>query len=185
LENQVPAESGEAIKQAPRVISAQNAYIVNSLMQDVVQYGTARRAKALGRSDLAGKTGTTNDQRDAWFVGFNRDLLAISWVGFDDSKPLGTRETGGVAALPIWLDYMKSALDGKPNHLLDQPEGMVTLRIDPETGLRASSNTPGAIFEIFRNEYAPTQWAPSPTTIAKDPFTENDQPATSPAEQLF
>ena len=170
---------------APRVLSAQNAYIINSIMQDVVQHGTARRAKALNRKDIAGKTGTTNDQRDAWFVGFNRDLLAISWVGFDDSKPLGSRETGGRAALPIWIKYMETALDGKPDQTLEQPEGMTTLRIDPKTGLRATSETPNAIFETFRTEYAPTEWAPTLSTPHKDPFGEKSAPATPSTEQLF
>ena len=171
---------------APRVLSAQNAYLINSMMQDVVQHGTARRAKALGRKDLAGKTGTTNDQRDAWFVGFNRDVVAISWVGFDDSKPLGARETGGRAALPIWIRYMETALKDKPDHFLDQPKDLITLRIDPETGLRAKSSVPGAIFETFRSEHAPVEWAPTPDTRNQDPFVENSTPpASSTTEQLF
>jgi len=177
-------ESTETINKAPRVITAQNAYIVNSMMQDVVQLGTARRAKALGRTDLAGKTGTTNDQRDAWFVGFNRDIIAISWVGFDDAKPLGSRETGGRAALPIWLQYMETALADKPNHLLEQPDNMITLRIDPKTGLRAGSDVPGAIFETFRTDHAPEKWAPTPT-LTKDPFSDNKNTTTPNVEQLF
>ena len=171
---------------APRVLSAQNAYLINSMMQDVVQHGTARRAKALGRKDLAGKTGTTNDQRDAWFAGFNRDVVTISWVGFDDSKPLGARETGGRAALPIWIRYMETALKDKPDHFLDQPKDLITLRIDPETGLRAKSSVPGAIFETFRSEHAPVEWAPTPDTRNQDPFVENSTPpASSTTEQLF
>ena len=185
LNEENESDPPEEIKKAPRIISAQNAYIINSIMQDVVQHGTARRAKALKRTDLAGKTGTTNDQRDAWFVGFNKDLLTISWVGFDDSKPLGARETGGRAALPIWIDYMKTALKDKPNSTLEQPDGMITLRIDPKTGLRAASSVPGAIFEIFRNDHAPTEWVTTPKTTTNDPFAEDSTPPASTTEQLF
>ncbi len=183
-ENDLANAEAQIINKAPRAISAQNAYIINSMMRDVVQFGTARRAKSLGRTDLAGKTGTTNDQRDAWFVGFNRDLIAISWVGFDNAGPLGSRETGGRAALPIWIQYMKTALNGKPNHLLEQPDGMVTLRIDPKTGLRAGSDISNAIFETFRSEYAPKQWAPTPN-ITKDPFSDGKNASTPDVEQLF
>ncbi len=140
---------------APQVISAQNAYIIYSMMKDVVKRGTGRRALKLGRNDIAGKTGTTNDQKDAWFVGFNTQLLAISWVGFDDPSPLGNRETGGRAALPMWLYYMEKALEGMPESNLEQPQDIITVRIDPKTGLRAHSNTPDAQFEIFRSSHVP------------------------------
>lgn len=151
-------------KYAKRVISAQNAYIVNSIMRDVVARGTGRKAMKIGRNDLAGKTGTTNDQRDAWFAGFNRDLLAIAWVGYDEPKPLGSEETGSGIALPIWIYYMEAALRGKPDRLLDRPEGLVSVRIDPETGELADSDSPNAIFEIFYADNAPTQQSDSRST---------------------
>lgn len=144
---------------APRVIAAQTAYLVNSMMTDVIRRGTGRKALSLGRNDLAGKTGTTNDQRDAWFVGFNSDLVAVTWVGFDDPKPLGPRETGGSAALPMWIDFMAAALDGSPEHALERPTGLVTVRIDPETGLLATTNTTNAIFETFPADQVPVRRA--------------------------
>ncbi len=142
---------------APRVISPENHYLMNSMMQDVIKRGTARKALVLGRDDLAGKTGTTNDQRDAWFNGFHPDLVAIAWVGFDSSKPLGRGEVGGRAALPAWIDYMKVALKDVPEHPLQMPPGMVTVRIDPNTGQRASVDQQDAIFEVFRPENAPKE----------------------------
>ncbi len=143
------------INRAERVISPPLNFLVNSLLRDVVKRGTGRRALSLGRSDLAGKTGTTNDQRDAWFNGFNPSLVAVAWVGFDNSKPLGNRETGGRAALPIWMAFMKEALKGTPNIPLSQPEGIVGLLIDPETGLKTTPANQKAIFEYFREDNVP------------------------------
>ena len=130
-------------------MSAQHAYLIQSIMRDVVKRGTGRGALRLGRRDLAGKTGTTNDQRDAWFSGFNGEVVASAWVGFDKVQPLGNRETGGRAALPMWVDYMRVALKGVPETVLKQPDGMVTVRIDPVTGLLADTTTRNAIFETF------------------------------------
>ncbi|TVO76772.1 penicillin-binding protein 1A [Sedimenticola selenatireducens] len=149
---------------APRVISPQNHYLMNSMMRDVITRGTAIKARSLGRGDLAGKTGTTNDQRDAWFNGFNRSLVAIAWVGFDTSKPLGRGEVGGRAALPAWIDFMKVALKDVPELPLKLPSGMVTVRIDPKTGKRASVDQADAIFEVFRSENAPEEPANNATT---------------------
>jgi len=115
-----------------------------------VQRGTAVRAKALGRKDIGGKTGTTNDQVDAWFSGFNNRIATTAWVGFDDQQTLGARETGGRAALPIWIEYMRSALNGMSQDLEPQPNDMVTVKIDVETGKRASQDTVNSQFEIFR-----------------------------------
>lgn len=140
---------------APRVISAQNHYLMNSMMQDVIRRGTATKARVLGREDLAGKTGTTNDQKDAWFNGFNRSNVAIAWVGFDSAKPLGRGEVGGTAALPAWIDYMKEALKGVAEKPLVMPPGIVTVRIDPNTGKRARPDQAGSIFEVFRVDNAP------------------------------
>lgn len=147
---------------AKRVISAQNAFIMNSLLNDVVKRGTGRKAQSLGRNDLAGKTGTTNNQLDAWFNGFNTDLVATAWVGFDNPRTLGRYETGGRAALPMWIDFMEVALDGMPEASMSQPVGMVTVRIDPETGLLARPEADDAVYEIFREGSEPERMAPAP-----------------------
>ena len=140
---------------APRVIDARNRYLMYSMMQDVIRQGTATKARELGRKDLAGKTGTTNDQRDAWFNGFNRHLVANAWVGFDDNSKLGRGEVGGRAALPAWMAFMRVALKDIPDEEPVMPPDMVTVRIDPNTGAKATAATEGAIFEIFREENAP------------------------------
>jgi len=166
---------------APRVISAQNAFIMRSIMMDVVRRGTAVRAKALGRKDIAGKTGTTNDQIDAWFSGFNDQVVTTAWVGFDNQRSMGNRETGGRAALPMWVDFMKVALDGQPENLQEQPEGLVTIRVDAETGKPADINSSNSLFEVFRVENAPRQKevvkstsAGSGGAIVDVPETEDD-----------
>jgi len=156
VEDQV-VEIDDSPVYAPRVISAQNAFIMRSMMREVVKRGTAVRAKALGRADIGGKTGTTNDQIDAWFSGFNDQVVTTAWVGFDNQQTLGGRETGGRAALPMWLNYMKVALDGTPENLEEQPEGLVTVRIDSITGKRAGLDTVNSRFEIFRIENAPKE----------------------------
>ena len=135
---------------ADEAITPQNAWLMNSMLQDVILRGTGRRASALGRSDLAGKTGTTNDQKDAWFCGYNPSLVTTTWVGFDKLDPLGRVETGGHAALPMWMQYMGEALAGSAIVKREQPEGLVTVRIDPKTGLLARSGQADAIFETFR-----------------------------------
>jgi penicillin-binding protein 1A len=142
---------------APQTITPQNAWLMNSMLQDVIKLGTGKRALSLGRTDLAGKTGTTNDQKDAWFCGYNPTLVATAWVGFDKLEPLGRRETGGHAALPMWMDYMGAVLAGTRNQKYDQPSGLVTVRIDPATGLLAGGGRTGGIFETFRAEYMPQQ----------------------------
>ena len=111
-----------------RVLNARNAYVMDSLMKDVARYGTAARASsALKRADIAGKTGTTNDSHDAWFAGYGGDLVAVSWMGFDQPRPLGERETGGGLALPIWIAYMAKSLSGIPEAVRDLPSGVVQL----------------------------------------------------------
>jgi penicillin-binding protein 1A len=163
LQNFAPIESKHRqtseIKQARSVLSSQNAYLIYSMLQGVIRNGTAQKARQLGRSDLAGKTGTTNDQQDAWFSGFNRNLVTTTWIGFDQPKPLGSRETGSGAALPIWIDFMREALDGVPEAKLPRPTGIVSVRIDPQTGLLAYPGQSNAIFEEFRTNNAPTQQA--------------------------
>ena len=121
---------------AERVLDERNAFIMANLMRDVVRYGTAARAMTLGRHDLAGKTGTTNDHNDAWFAGFNGKLVAVSWIGFDTPTNLGTNETGGIAALPIWMGYAGRVLKGTPETELVPPSGVVAVAINPATGLR-------------------------------------------------
>ena len=140
---------------SPRVVDAKNIWIMNSITRDVIKHGTGRRALELQRSDLSGKTGTTNDQHDAWFSGFNSNIVTVSWVGFDKFRPLGTRETGGRAALPMWIDYMRAALKDMPQSIMQRPKGLITVRIDANTGGVANANNPDAIFETFRLENAP------------------------------
>lgn len=142
-------------RQAERTLEPRLVYQMNSMLQDVVLRGTGRRALTLGRKDLAGKTGTSNDQKDAWFNGYNPELVAITWVGFDLVKPLGHVETGSKAALPIWIDFMKEALAGVPEKQFQRPDGLVTMKINAETGAAASDLDKDAIFEIFRSENVP------------------------------
>jgi penicillin-binding protein 1A len=147
----LPQRAGEG---AERVIDPRNAFIMTSVMRDVVRSGTAARAMKLGRNDLAGKTGTTNDFIDAWFCGFNADLVAVAWVGYDTPKTLGRNETGGRVALPIWMDYMAVALNGVPERPFNPPSGVITARIDPDTGVRVADGQPG-IVEFFYHEFPP------------------------------
>ena len=142
-------------RNAPRIIEERNVYIMNTIMQDVIRIGSAKKAKALNREDIAGKTGTTNDQKDAWFSGFNSNMVTTVWVGFDSPRTLGRSEVGGRASLPIWMDYMKVALEAYPNVPFTQPNGIVNVAIDRETGQAVPTNSPGALMEIFREEYAP------------------------------
>ena len=145
------------LKLAEQILSPQTSFIINTMMRDVIRQGTGRRALVIGRKDLAGKTGTTNEQRDAWFTGFNANLATIAWVGFDNPRPLGDRETGARAALPMWVDYMRDSLQGIEEKELEQPPGMVSVRIDPKTGQLANPTTQGAIFEYFLADQVPTE----------------------------
>lgn len=159
------AESLEELLQAPplkrqpaqRIIDARVAYIIDSILQDVIRRGTGTKAKVLGRSDLAGKTGTTNGPTDAWFSGYHPELVATAWLGFDDNQFLGKREYGGSAALPIWIDFMQASLADIPNAIRTQPAGMVSVKINRLTGLAAVNADPQNIFESFLEEYAPQQ----------------------------
>jgi len=135
---------------AKQVITPQNAYLVRSMMMDVVRRGTGVRAMQLGRRDLAGKTGTTNEQRDAWFSGYNDHLVTSVWVGFDNHEPLGRRELGGRAALPVWMEFMAVALEGLEDSPPRMPEGLAQAKIDPESGLLARRDNEDAIMEIFQ-----------------------------------
>ena len=151
-----PQKAGEG---AERVIDPRNAFIMNSIMRDVVRMGTAARAMRLGRSDLAGKTGTTNDFIDAWFCGFNPSLVAIAWIGFDQPQTLGRNETGGSAALPIWMGYMGPALKGVPEQPFSPPPGVVAVKVNAETGTRAEEFESGVV-DYFYQEFPPPEAAP-------------------------
>ncbi|MCC4308322.1 penicillin-binding protein 1A [Alcanivorax marinus] len=157
-------EDGKPIQpppvKAPRVEDENIIWLMNSILHDVVERGTGRDARRLGRGDLHGKTGTTNDQVDAWFSGFSPALVATVWVGFDSPATLGWGEYGGRAALPIWIDYMGKALDGVEERYPPQPPGIVSVRIDPESGLQARPDNPNAIFEYFREDNVPELESP-------------------------
>ncbi len=132
-------------------------FIIDSILKDVITRGTGRRALVLERGDIAGKTGTTNGPMDAWFSGYNPDVVTTTWVGFDNYTPLGRREFGGTAALPIWIDFMRIALADSVERERPLPAGIVNVKIDPDTGLLAASRQGNAIFEYFREEHVPAQ----------------------------
>ncbi|HWQ36990.1 MAG TPA: penicillin-binding protein 1A [Burkholderiales bacterium] len=166
-------------KGAERVVDPRNAFLMTNMMQDVIRGGTGARAMALGRVDLAGKTGTTNDQMDAWFAGFQRHLVAVVWMGYDIPRSLGDRETGAVAALPIWIEYMRAVLKGKPEELPVAPEGVVAAAINPETGLR-DRNAAHPMIEYFYHENVPPEQESDPGT----PEAEG-RPAEEISDQLY
>lgn len=144
---------------APRVISEQIYFLMNSLLRDVVERGTATSAKELGRNDLAGKTGTTNDQRDAWFNGYTPDIAASAWIGFDNSQSLGKGETGGKVALPMWIEFMKTALRNIPEKPLTAPDGIVQAYINPSDGLLLDPDNKNGEWEFFIAETAPQRYS--------------------------
>jgi penicillin-binding protein 1A len=140
---------------AEQVLDERTAYIMTSMLQDVIKRGTGRRALALGRDDIAGKTGTTNDSIDSWFSGYNADLVTTVWAGFDQPQSLGRNEYGGTVALPIWMNYMGAVLKDMPEHPPAEPDGLLKLRIDPVSGRAATPSTPDAYFEVFKSEDSP------------------------------
>ncbi len=150
---------GEQMPAAPRfaeqVLDERTAYIMTSMLQDVIKRGTGRRALAMGRDDIAGKTGTTNDSIDSWFSGYNADLVTTVWAGFDQPQSLGRNEYGGTVALPIWMNYMGAVLKDMPEHPPAEPDGLLKLRIDPVSGRAATPSTPDAYFEVFKSEDSP------------------------------
>lgn len=162
------AQPPHAGDESLRVIDARNAFIMDSMLRDVVRYGTAARARSLGRDDLAGKTGTTNDLVDAWFAGYQPSLTAIAWIGFDQPRKLGNRETGSAAALPIWMNYMGTALKGVDKMFQRVPEGVLRVKVDPETGLASPDSTLGEYF--YRENVPPLEPAASdPGSPAPEP----------------
>ena len=166
-------DSGE-ITPALQVIDKQSAFLIDSMLKDVILRGTGVKAKVLERSDLGGKTGTTNGPRDAWFSGYSPHLVTTTWVGFDDNSMLGRNEYGGSAALPIWIDFMRGALAGKPEVIQPQPTGIVMVKIDAKTGERIAPHQEG-IFEFFKQ-----------TNVAELPDIGNQVPVDNPLpEDLF
>ncbi|NOQ63612.1 MAG: PBP1A family penicillin-binding protein [Methyloprofundus sp.] len=175
---------------APRIISPQVNFLMNSLLRDVVRRGTGHKAMSLKRDDLAGKTGTTNKQKDAWFNGYNEDIVGIAWVGKDNSKSLGRGEYGAKAALPMWMDFMRHALKDKAQHPLTQAAGISRVFIDLETGHKANKGAENATWEYFRSENVPTQYAMPEAQIntsLEDTEEEKEQEGAMPSipESLF
>jgi penicillin-binding protein 1A len=170
-----PALAG---KDAERAIDPRNAFIMQTLLRDVITSGTAVRALSLKRKDIAGKTGTTNDNIDAWFCGFNTSEVGIAWIGFDQPKTLGSNETGSNAALPMWINYMEKALKGVPEEVREAPPGVVSLHVDPDTGLRDDSSK---FSDWFMAEFTPR--------MAQDALAPALMPGSAPArsvrDQLF
>ncbi len=146
---------------APQAISPANAYVMTDIMTDVIQRGTAQRALSLGRKDLAGKTGTTSDRRDAWFVGYNADVATAVWIGFDQERSLGESEEGGHTALPMWIDFMAEALRDRPEHRSPEPPGVVRMWVSRSSGQPTSAGAPGAVFETFLEGRVPEAGAPA------------------------
>jgi penicillin-binding protein 1A len=163
---------------APRVIDERTAYIMNTILRGVITEGSGRPvSRAMNRQDLAGKTGTTNDAYDLWFSGFNADLVATVYVGYDQPQSLGSHEQAATVSTPIWIDFMKVALEGMPERMMQQPDGLVTVRINSQTGLRAGPNEPGAIFETFREEDVPPYGdtaSPTTTTLPGTPRSSSN-----------
>jgi len=176
------------IRIAPRVISEMNAYQMDSMLKDVIKLGTGRRALSLNRTDIVGKTGTTNDQHDAWFAGYHPNVATVVWLGFDDNKPLGRGEVGGVASLPIWIDYMRAALQGEPTIERPLPEDMVMLKVDPDTGEIVDQEYGVGILEAFHIDQVPGIEFTGPTSVRVQPPSSNTLEAghnENLPEQLF
>lgn len=167
-------DSGEEEKViAERVMDERVNFIITSILKDVITRGTGRRALSLERKDIAGKTGTTNGPMDAWFSGYSPDLVTTTWVGFDNYTPLGRREFGGTAALPIWIDYMREALAEHPDVAPVLPAGLANVKIDATTGLLARAGQPGAISEYFREELVPQKGNDTALGAEADPKAED------------
>ena len=171
-----PALAGDT---AERAIDPRNAWIMTSLLKDVIAYGTATRAQSLGRKDLAGKTGTTNDMVDAWFCGYNAGLVGVGWIGFDQPRTMGNNETGAVAALPIWISYMSKVLKGVPESSPPMPGGVVAVRINPESGLRDDASS---LIDYFYGEFTPRGGREESTSMGLVPA---GQPTRDIRDQIF
>jgi penicillin-binding protein 1A len=150
------------------------------MLQDAIKRGTGRGALVLQRSDLAGKTGTTNDYKDGWFSGYNSDIVTTTWIGFDNNLTLGGYAS--TSTLPTWIDFMRIALKNKPEHTLPQPADIITVDIDPKTGLLAREGQRNAEVEFFRADEVPDRVAPAPG-VSQD--TQDSQGNPTSPETLF
>ncbi|MGA9033854.1 MAG: penicillin-binding protein 1A [Sulfuricaulis sp.] len=174
-----PSTDKDKPAMAPRVLSPEVSFLVASMMQDVIREGTGQKALILGRKDLSGKTGTTNDYRDAWFSGFNADVVTTAWIGFDQPASLGRGETGARAALPIWIDFMRNALQGIPEKPLIPPQSVVRITVNSETGKPTTADDPQAMQEYFiqgtetPHELPIVEGEPGPTTAPPDQAPDN------------
>lgn len=168
---------------APRVADEEAVYIVNDMLRDVIQRGTGAGAKSLGRSDIAGKTGTTNGRRDAWFAGFNPSLVATAWVGKDDNESIA--EYGSQAALPIWTGFMEAALKGTPDVPQERPPGVISTQIDPDSGLRLRDGEPGGIIEVFDAEHLPDFQPIQPRNLNQELEKSSGAEGTASPESIF
>jgi penicillin-binding protein 1A len=157
---------------APRVLDAELDWLITSMMHDVVTRGTAAQVHQLGREDLAGKTGTTNDFNDAWFNGFNPSLVAVTWIGYDQPRTLGKGEVGGRAAVPVWMDFMRVALKGVPQTALPRPPGLVEVPINPGNGKLLTADAPGAVIEVVQADHVP------PPDDGRNPLGETQNAGT-------
>ncbi|MCE8020810.1 penicillin-binding protein 1A [Halomonas sp. MCCC 1A11036] len=171
---------GKRYDVAPRVADPTAVYILRDMLRDVIESGTGRAALSLNRNDVVGKTGTTNDQRDGWFAGYNDDLVATVWVGKDNNESIA--EYGGNAALPIWIDFMGNALNGRPEARPERPAGLVTARIDEQTGRRLADGQPGGINEIFHPDYLPDM---EPRRIEQEVEQRSGSQGTGSYEAIF
>ncbi len=169
---------------APAVITPANAFVMTDMMVDVIQRGTAQLARSLGRLDLAGKTGTTNDRRDAWFVGFNADLTAATWIGFDQERSLGEQEEGARTALPMWVHFMGEALRDRPEHRQPEPPGVVRMWVSRATGAPAAAGEFGAVFETFLAGHSPQSGGALDAGFSGTVDAESVEPASN-EESIF
>ena len=180
----VAPELFENVNTASRAITVQNAFLIQDMMRDVIRRGTGRRARVLGRGDLSGKTGTSNDRRDAWFGGLNGDLASVVWVGYDEFLPLGPGEEGSRTALPIWIEFSRIALKGVPENQMPEPDGIVTVRIARDTGCPARAGEGNATFEMFREGHIPECEAVEDLPdIFNDTMGTDERPAIGPLDE--
>ncbi|WP_136247368.1 penicillin-binding protein 1A [Halomonas borealis] len=179
-DQQTVERDGKTYRVAPRIVDPAADYLIRDMLRDVVERGTARRARSLERSDIVGKTGTTNDQRDAWFAGFNTELATTVWVGKDDNS--STAEYGSQAALPIWIDFMGEALAGTPEHWPERPDGVVNRRVDPDTGRLLHDDQPGGMQELFRADHLPSY---QPRRVDQAVEQESGSQGTGAYEAIF
>jgi penicillin-binding protein 1A len=173
LADTAPPADAEPARTAPRVMDPRVAFMIDSILKDAVKHGTGRRALELKRADVAGKTGTTNGPTDAWFSGYAGMVVTTAWLGFDENTPLGRQEYGGSAALPVWVDFMREATRDVPVSIRPLPVGLVSVRVDPQTGLLAAPGQRDAVFELFPLENVPSV-TPSGDTYVPDEYNTQD-----------